>query len=141
MKQALFAAVAALAATASAPAAAYTSAFPIAAINMRTGPDVAYPPVMIIPPGAPVTVLGCLGGWRWCDVTYGPYRGWVAGAYLQATWQQRPVPFYYAAPLYNVPIVTFQFGPYWDSYYRARPWYRHRGYWSRWDYRYRRWHY
>ena len=139
MKLAIVAAAAALAAAA-APAGAYTGAFPVSAVYMRTGPDTAYPPVIVVPAGAPVTVLGCLGGWHWCDVTYGPYRGWVAGAYLRATWQQRPMPFYYAAPRYNVPIVTFQFGPYWDTHYRARPWYYHRDRWSRWDYHHRRWH-
>lgn len=139
MKTSMLAAAALLAA-ATAPASAYTGAYPTTAINMRTGPDVAYPPVMVIPAGAPLTVLGCLGGWQWCDVTYGPYRGWVAGMYLQATWQQRPMPFYYAAPRYHVPIITFQFGPYWDSHYRARPWYRHRDHWSRYDHGRRRWH-
>jgi uncharacterized protein YraI len=137
MRLAILAAAAALA-FAAAPASAYTTAFPASAINMRTGPDTDYPAVIVVPAGAPVTVLGCIGGWHWCDVTYGPYRGWVAGAYLRATWQQQPMPFYHAAPRYNVPIIAFHFGSYWDMHYRARPWYRHRDRWSRYEHGRRR---
>lgn len=139
MKYSILAAATALAAGA-APASAYTNAFPTTTVYMRSGPDVAYPPVLMLPRGAPVIVYGCLGGWQWCDASYGAYRGWVAGAYLQAYYQSRPMPFYYAAPRYHVPIVTFQFGPYWDSHYRGRSWYSHRDHWSRWDYHGRRWH-
>lgn len=138
MKSSILAA--ALLAAAAAPAGAYSGAYPASALYMRTGPDVAYPPILLIPAGAPLTVFGCIGGWHWCDVAYGPYRGWVAGAYLRATWQQRPMPFYYAAPRYNVPIIAFQFGPYWDTHYRGRWWYRDRDRWSRYDHGRRRWH-
>ena len=138
MKYSIILAVAAVTGSA-VPASAYTSAFPTSPVYMRTGPDVGYPPVTVIPAGVPVTVLGCIGGWQWCDVTWGPNRGWVAGMYLQAYWQSQPVPFYYAAPHYNVPIITFQFGPYWDSHYRGRYWYHQRDRWSRWDYGRRRW--
>ncbi|MGH7004424.1 MAG: SH3 domain-containing protein [Alphaproteobacteria bacterium] len=140
MKLVVGALTAAAAITGAAPALAYTNAMTTTAVNMRTGPDVAYPPVIILPPNAPIVVYGCIDGWSWCDASWGPNRGWVAGAYLAAYWQNRPTPWAYAAPRYNVPVVAFQFGPYWDSYYRGRGWYRQRGYWNRWDYRNRRWH-
>jgi uncharacterized protein YraI len=139
MKPLLALATAALVTVPAASALAY-NAVTTAPVNMRTGPDLAYPPIIVIPPNAPVTVFGCLNGWLWCDVVWGPHRGWVAGSYLAATWQNRPVPWAYAAPRYNVPIITFQFGTYWDSHYRNRAWYQRRDHWSRWDFERRRWH-
>ena len=138
MKYSIIAAALALAGAA-APANAYMNAFSTSPVYMRTGPDLAYPPVGVVPAGAPVTVFGCLGGWQWCDVIWAGNRGWVAGAYLQAQWQNRPMPFYYAAPRYNVPIITFNFGHYWDTHYRSRYWYQNRAHWSRWDHSNRRW--
>jgi uncharacterized protein YraI len=129
---ALFAAVA--------PAGAMTAAHTTTQVYMRTGPDTAYPAVTMLPAGAPVTVYGCLNGWQWCDIAFGPNRGWVAGAYLTGRWQGRPTPWHYAAPRYNVPIIQFNFGTYWDSHYRNRPVYRHRDRWQRWDHGRRRWH-
>ncbi|MCW5772579.1 MAG: hypothetical protein KIT16_13135 [Rhodospirillaceae bacterium] len=138
MKTTLFAAAAALAATAT-PAAAYTNAYTTAPVYMRTGPDTAYPPVAVVPPNAPVIVYGCLGGWSWCDASWGPNRGWIAGMYLGAQYQNRPYPWTYAAPRYNVPIITFFFGNYWDTHYRGRPWYPQRDRWNRWDRDRRHW--
>ena len=136
----LIAAAAAVCAAAAAPVAfAQANATTTTAVNLRSGPDIAYPPVLLLPPGAPVVVYGCLDGWSWCDASYGPNRGWIAGAYLAAYWQNQPMPWAYAAPRYNVPIVAFQFGPYWNVHYRNRYWYGQRYYWNRWDYRYRRW--
>jgi uncharacterized protein YraI len=127
-------------AAAAAPALAYTNAYTTAPVYMRTGPDTAYPAVTVIPGGAPLVVHGCISGWQWCDVAWGYNRGWVAGMYLAAHWQNRPTPWHYAAPRYNVPIIMFNFGPYWDMHYRQRPWYHHRDRWNRWDHRNRRWH-
>jgi hypothetical protein len=36
-------------------------------------------------------------------------------------------------PRYHVPVVTFNFGSYWDSHYRNRPFYHDRDRWSRYD--------
>jgi uncharacterized protein YraI len=117
-------AAAALFAASAAPASAqYANAYVTTPAYMRTGPDTMYPPVLIVPANAPVTVYGCINGWHWCDVSWGANRGWIAGPYLAAMWQNRPTPFYVAAPYYHVPIVTFYFG----------------NYWGRWDYGHRRW--
>ncbi len=67
-------------------------------VNLRTGPSMANPVVTTIPHGAPVQILGCLSGWSWCDTAWAGYRGWVAGAYLSASWQGKAVPFVIYAP-------------------------------------------
>jgi len=139
MKMSIVFGAAALVAASAVPASAYTGAYATAPVYMRTGPDIAYPPVAVVPGGAPVVVYGCLSGWQWCDVSWGPNRGWIAGMYLSAQWENRPMPFYNAAPRYNVPVIMFNFGPYWDSHYRYRPWYNRRDHWNRWDHGNRRW--
>jgi uncharacterized protein YraI len=135
MKTATILTAAALLAASAVPASAYTTAFTTAPLNMRSGPDVNYPPVAFVPDNAQLIVYGCLGGWRWCDVSWGDNRGWVAGAYLSAYYQGVPRPWYYAAPRYGVPIIGFFFGDYWNSHYRNRPWYRNRAHWSQYNHR------
>jgi len=135
----LFAA-ASLAAVVFAPAAAHAvSAYTTTTVNVRSGPDTAYPAVDLLPPNVTVEVVGCLNGWSWCDVTWGPNRGWIAGAYLQAIEGRYRQPLVRLAPRIGVPIVQFRFGEYWDSHYRARPFYNNRGRWERWDHDRRRW--
>lgn len=53
-------------------------------------------------------MIGCVEGWQWCDVTVGPNRG---------------------GPTLGIPLIAFAIGPYWDNYYRGRPWYGNRHYW------------
>jgi uncharacterized protein YraI len=101
------------------------------AVYMRTGPDTHYPPVALVPAGSPVLVHGCVSGWVWCDVSWGPNRGWMAGAYLTATYQNRVVPYGYYGPRIGVPIIPFLFGRYWDRHYRGRSWYHNRGRYQR----------
>lgn len=96
-------------------------------VYMRTGPSTQYPPVTLVPAGTPVFVYGCVAGWSWCDASWGPNRGWIAGAYLSARYQQRYVPYDYYAPRIGIPIIPFLFGNYWDRHYRGRSWYRNRG--------------
>ena len=109
------------------------------AVYLRTGPDTGYPAAAVVPAGATVVVHGCLAGWSWCDVSWGPNRGWLAGMFLAAHYQNRPVPYGYYAPRAGVPVVTFLFGNYWDRHYRGRTWYNQRGHYERYDYRNRRW--
>jgi uncharacterized protein YraI len=126
----------ALAPTADAQA---TSAYVTTQLNLRTGPDTAYPPVVVLPPGAEVTVYGCLGGWSWCDVSWGPNRGWVAGSYLAAAEGSTRVPFMSYAPRRGIPIISFLLSNYWDRYYRGRSWYANRQQWEGWDPGQHRW--
>ena len=80
--------------------------------------------------GTPVAIEGCVDGWSWCDVASGDSRGWVPANYLQQEYQGQRV----LVPEYGVrigiPVITFVFGSYWDSYYSHRSWYGNRERWS-----------
>ncbi|MCZ7464456.1 MULTISPECIES: SH3 domain-containing protein [Rhizobium/Agrobacterium group] len=133
MKRKLFGAIALVAMLAApALAEAATRGFATANVNMRSGPSTAYPAVVVIPNGAPLTVHGCLSDTPWCDVSFVAGRGWVAGRYIQTTYRQNRV---YVEPRYyrdlGVPIITFEAGRYWDRYYRDRDFYRERDRWRR----------
>jgi uncharacterized protein YraI len=113
------------------------SGFSTANVNMRSGPSTAYPAVTLIPVGAPLRINGCLADTPWCDVSFAGGRGWVAGRYVQALYQQRRV---YVGPQYyrplGIPTITFDLDNYWDRNYRGRDFYRDRDRWSRgpdWD--------
>jgi uncharacterized protein YraI len=98
-------------------------------VSMRAGPSTQYPKVGRLGGGAPVTLIGCLGDWSWCDVIYANLRGWVYAPYLSYLYRGGPVPLYTYAPSLGIPIIGFSIGPYWDRYYRGRPWYGRRDYW------------
>ncbi|MCV9997762.1 SH3 domain-containing protein [Pararhizobium sp. YC-54] len=106
--------------------------FATANVNMRSGPSTRYPAVTVIPAGTAVEIHGCLADVPWCDVSFYDGRGWVAGRYVQALYQQRRV---YVEPDYydslGIPLVTFEFGTYWDRHYRHRDFYRERDYYRR----------
>ena len=62
-------------------------------------------------------------------------RGWVSGSYLSyGAAGGSYVPLVEYVSEYDVPIISFSVGTYWDSYYRNRPWYGQRARWrDRWD--------
>jgi len=116
---ALFSLAALAPGTASAAAAAVT----VSNLNMRAGPGTGYPVVRVLPANAAVTIYGCNAGTSWCDVGFGPDRGWVSANYLQVTYQNRPVVVTPAiAPAVGLTVVTFN-QAYWNRYYVGRPWY------------------
>jgi len=106
--------------------------FATANVNMRSGPGTAYPAVTMIPVGAPLQINGCLNETPWCDVSFYGGRGWVAGRYIQATYQSRRI---YVGPQYyrplGIPTIVFNFDDYWGRYYRGRDFYRDRDRWRR----------
>jgi uncharacterized protein YraI len=106
--------------------------FATANVNMRSGPSTAYPAVTMIPVGAPLQINGCLNDTPWCDVSFYGGRGWVAGRYIQATYQSRRiyVDRQYYRPL-GIPTVVFNLDDYWGRYYRGRDFYRDRDRWRR----------
>ncbi|WP_160007366.1 SH3 domain-containing protein [Rhizobium sp. 18055] len=106
--------------------------FATANVNMRAGPSTQYPAVTVIPAGESVEIHGCLADVPWCDVEFYNGRGWVAGRYVQALYQQRRVyvdPQYYR-PL-GIPTVVFSVDSYWDRNYRNRDFYSQRDRWRR----------
>jgi uncharacterized protein YraI len=110
-------------------AAAADPAITTQGVNMRAGPDTAYPRVAFIARGVPVDVVGCVEGWRWCDVIAGPNRGWVWAQNLSYRYANRPTIISNGGATLGIPLLSFSIAPYWDSYYRARPWYNNRDYW------------
>ncbi|HEX8047776.1 SH3 domain-containing protein [Rhizobium sp.] len=106
--------------------------FATANVNMRSGPSTQYPAVTMIPVGAPLEINGCLNETPWCDVSFVGGRGWVAGRYIQASYQSRRI---YVGPQYyrplGIPTITFNVDDYWGRYYRGRDFYRDRDRWRR----------
>lgn len=98
-------------------------------VDLYAGPDVGYPPIAQLPAGTSVAIQGCTQGWAWCDVITLGMRGWVAGTFVQYTYQNQPVYVADYGARIGIPIVAFSIGLYWDSYYRNRPFYRNRDYW------------
>ncbi|MFD1476260.1 SH3 domain-containing protein, partial [Ancylobacter polymorphus] len=92
-------------------------------VNLRAGPGVDYPVVVVLAEGAPLAIFGCLGDYSWCDVGIDDMRGWVAAQYIETVYGGRRVEFYDYAPTIGVPIIAFSFNDYWGRYYRGRPWY------------------
>ena len=93
----------------------------LAAVNLRTGPGAQYYTIMVVPPGAPVEVYGCLGDGSWCDVGYGDARGWLSSRYLGAAdaWEpERPMlrpPVLQPPPIYREPRVYANPPPVYDD--------------------------
>ena len=98
-------------------------------VSMRAGPDFEYPLIVTIPAGAPVSVQGCTAGWEWCDVIGQGTRGWIAGNYIQYTYNGQPVLIGEYGAQIGIPIVGFAIASYWGRYYLNRPFYRDRARW------------
>lgn len=110
-----------------AQAQAYTSE----PVDLYAGPSGDYPVVTELGPNVPVTVMGCVSDYSWCDVALPDLRGWIYGAYLAYPYQGGYVPVEGYGAAIGLPIVTFSFGAYWGSFYRDRPWYGDRERWAR----------
>ncbi len=117
---------AALAAT---PALAQQLASASPYVDLRAGPGRDYPLVASLPSGIDITVVGCVGDYRWCDIVSGPYRGWVYAGNIIYPYQSGYVPLLTYGPPIGIGIIGFDLGYYWDHHYRGRPWYGQRRYW------------
>jgi uncharacterized protein YraI len=117
----LFAAALIVAAISAASAA--TTSVAATNVNLRAGPSTAYPAITVVPAGAAITTFGCVAGYSWCDIGFGPYRGWVAAHYIHVIYRGAPVVLTAPiAPVIGITVVSFN-RAYWDRYYIAYPWY------------------
>ena len=105
-------------------------AFTMADVNLRTGPDVEFPSVDVIPEGEAVYIEGCLRDESWCDVRWDEGRGWVFSEYLAVEDDEQMVPLLDVGLVeFRIPYVDFIAADYWGRYYVGRPWYRDRHRW------------
>jgi uncharacterized protein YraI len=98
-------------------------------VHLRAGPSVEYPVVAILPAGLPISVIGCMDDYRWCDVLALPNRGWVYAGNIVYAYQGENVPVLTSGAAIGLAIIGFSIGTYWDTYYRDRPWYPQRRVW------------
>ncbi|MFC6313821.1 SH3 domain-containing protein, partial [Paraburkholderia dipogonis] len=118
--------VLALPAVACAQSQAYTNT----TVNVRAGPAPDYPVVTQLPGGVPLSVMGCISNYQWCDVAAPNLRGWVYAGSLSYPYQGANVPVMNYGMVIGLPIVTFSIGAYWGDYYRGRPWYGQQSRWA-----------
>jgi uncharacterized protein YraI len=51
-------------------------------LNIRSGPGPEYPVIGLVKAQEPVTMIGCIEGSLWCQVTYKGKEGWAYSQYL-----------------------------------------------------------
>jgi uncharacterized protein YraI len=110
--------------------AAQPNAYPISNVNLRAGPGTDFPVILTVQAQAPISILGCLGDYTWCDVVFGDDRGWMRSIYLSGFYQGYYYPLRDYAPRLGYSVVSFDIDQYWDSYYRDRPFYQDRPQWA-----------
>lgn len=79
----LIAALTAVAAL-SQPASAATVASAVTPLNIRSGPGPEYSVTGSIPTNGQATILGCIEGSLWCQITYNGKQGWAYSQYMTA---------------------------------------------------------
>jgi uncharacterized protein YraI len=125
MRTKLIIAVAAAAALFTGAAEAATG-YTVNNFNMYAGPGREFPRIERVPNNARLEVHGCLRSYSWCDVSYRGERGWIDGNGLQFRERGRRIDLRNYGPRYQLPMVSFRFGDYWDSHYRTHRFYRDR---------------
>ena len=88
------------------PAAAATIATAMTPLNIRSGPGPQYSVIGSIPDRGQTTIIGCIQGSLWCQVSYNGRRGWAYAQYLTARLAGRSL--ILAEGLNNVPAVTYR---------------------------------
>jgi uncharacterized protein YraI len=100
-----FAAMTAAAALSSTASAAIVASA-MTPLNIRSGPVPQYSIIGAIPNRGQATIVGCIQGSLWCQVSYNGTQGWVYSQYLIATLSGR---FLAVAETVNaMPTVTYQ---------------------------------
>ena len=109
-------------------------AYALGGTPIFAGPGNDFPVVAQLGSGVAVNVNGCVSDYTWCDVSFGPNRGWAYAGDLAYPYHHNRVPIVEYGPRLSLPIVTFSLGSYWDRHYRGRPFYGERRQWEQ------RWH-
>lgn len=121
-----------LAASLAVPGAAFAQvqAYTYGGAIVYAGPAPDYPMLAQLPDDMPVTVMGCVAGYSWCDVVVPNLRGWVyADNILYPAYQGGPVSLMGYGAAIGIPVVGFSIGNYWGRFYRSRPWYGSQNRW------------
>ena len=105
-KSTIFAAAVTAIAALSVPANAATFVTATTPLNIRSGPGPQYSVVGSIPVRAQATIIGCVQGSLWCQVSYNGQQGWTYSQYLMAQLSGREL--VVAENLSAVPPVVYQ---------------------------------
>ncbi|MGU7781002.1 SH3 domain-containing protein [Burkholderia sp. PU8-34] len=105
---------------------AQTAAYTNAPANLRAGPAEDYPLVAELPEDTMVSVIGCISDYTWCDVALPGLRGWIYAGLLDYPYQGGYEPLLDYGAYFGFPVVVFAIGPYWDHFYRNRPFFHDR---------------
>jgi uncharacterized protein YraI len=97
--------------------------YPITDVNLRAGPGTEYPVLVTAPADAPITILGCLEDYTWCDTIFEQYRGWMSSIYLAGYYDGEYYLLSDYAPDLGYQVLTFDRAAYWDAYYQDEPFY------------------
>jgi uncharacterized protein YraI len=98
-------------------------------VNLMAGPDDGYPVVTGLGPNQPITVMGCVSDYSWCDVALDDLRGWIYGDAINYPYEGNYVPLESYGAVIGLPVVVFSIDSYWGHYYQGRPWYGERDRW------------
>ncbi len=110
--------------------AASPNGYPITNVNLRAGPSTDYPVIVTVPARAPISILGCLADYAWCDSIFEGNRGWMRSIYLSGYYQGSYYSLRDYAPRLGYRTVSFDINGYWNSNYRDRPFYGERSRWT-----------
>jgi uncharacterized protein YraI len=108
-KTVLLAALMAAALSTTASAAIVASA--MTPLNVRSGPGPQYPVIGAIPVNGKTTIIGCIEGSLWCQVSIGGKQAWAYSKYLTATLSGRSLAVsegltQFPAVTYRAPVAT-----------------------------------
>ena len=107
MKSPLFAAALVAASVVSSTALAAMQTTALTDLNIRSGPGPEYPVVGLIRAQEPVTMLGCIEGSLWCQITHRGTDGWAYAQYLATQSAGNRVIISERRPDVVVPTVTY----------------------------------
>jgi uncharacterized protein YraI len=91
------------------PVYAATVASAVTPLNIRSGPGPQYSVIGAIPANAQATVIGCIQGSLWCQISFNGNQGWAYSQYLTTTISGRSLALSQRAA--ELPPVTYAAPP------------------------------